>query len=166
VATANGGYQKLTVTFKNLDSGKVEVKSIMSFASPDVYNRLKDAVQNETFQIEQEKRPGKDQKLYWTWTAIHRDDGAVPAPVGTPTAAAGKPQGTWDVKNQLDRERFDFEKDKQVRIIRQSCLSNAVLLCKDQGKKPTVAEVLEIAAQFENHVWAKGIAGMTDDVPL
>lgn len=166
VATAQGGYDKLTVTYKNLENNKVEVKPVMSFASPDAYARLKDAAQNETFQIEQEKKPGKDGKLYWTWTTVHRDDGAVPAPVATPAVAAGKPQGTWDAKNQLDRERFDFEKDKQALIIRQSCLSNAVLFCKDQGKKPTVAEVLEISAQFENYVWAKGIAGMTDDVPV
>jgi len=166
VATAKGGYQKLTVTYKNLENNKVEVKAVMSFVVPDVYERLKAAQQNELFAIDQEKRPGSDGKSYWTWTAVHRDDGAAPAPVETPVAATAAKGGTWDQKNQLDRERFEFEKDKQALIIRQSCLAAAVALCKDQGKKPTVEDVLETSARFENYVWAKGIAGMTDDVPV
>jgi hypothetical protein len=166
VPTANGGYNKMSVTFKNLENNKVEVKQVMDFASPNVYKRLVEAKTNDLFSIDLEKKPGKDGKSYWTWTDIHRDDGTAPAPVETPVATTAAKGGTWDEKNKLDRERFDFEKDKQALIIRQSCLSNAVLFVKDQGKKPTVAEVLELSAQFENYVWAKGIAGMTDDVPV
>lgn len=164
VPTAKGSYNKLTVTFKNLDSGKVEVKQIMDFASPEVYKRLTTATTNELFVIDLEKKPGKDGKEYWTWTGIHRDDGVAPTPVETPVAAAKG--NTWAEKNELDKERFQFEKDKQPVIVRQSCIGYAVALCKDQGKKPTVQEVLDIAKQFEVFVWARGTADLSEDVPV
>lgn len=164
VPTAKGSYNKLMVTFKNLDSGKVEVKQVMDFASPEVYKRLTSATTNELFVIDLEKKPGKDGKEYWTWTGIHRDDGVAPTPVETPVAAKGV--NTYAEKNALDRERFEFDKEKQALIIRQSCLSSAVDLMKDHGKQPDVQKVLDVAKQFELWVWARGVADLTEDVPV
>jgi len=167
VATAKGGYDKLTVTFKNLDNGgKLEVKPIMSFVAPDVFNRLKDAKRDDLFNITTEKKPGSDGKSYWTWTEIHRDDGTAPEPVVTPASAPAGKTNTYAENNEINRERLAFDREKQPLIIRQSCLSSAVDLLKDHGKQPDVAKVLEVAAAFENYVWARGVAGITDDVPL
>lgn len=168
VPTAKGSYNKMMVTFKNLESNKVEVKQIMDFASADVYKRLETAEKNDLFVIDLEKKPGKDGKSYWTWVGIHRDDGTAPAPVETPVAAAGNTVkgSTWDEKNKLDRDRFEFDKEKQALIIRQSCLSSAVDLMKDHGKQPDVQAVLEVAKQFEVWVWARGVDGLSEDIPV
>ena len=165
VPTANGGYNKLTVTFKNLDSGKVEVKSnIMDFKYPDVFNRLKDAAQNDLFQVKLEKVKGKDGKDYWTWTGVDRDDGTAPEPVasnrqsGTPAVSAPATRGST-------YETAEERALRQLLIVRQSSLAQAVLFVKDQGKKPTLDEVLELATKFDEWVWNKGVAGMSSDIP-
>lgn len=158
VPTAKGSYDKMTVTFKNLANNKVEVKNLMSFGTPkEVWERLVSAQKNDAFSITTEK----DAKGYWQWKELARDDGEVPAAVETP-----KKMGTWDEKNKLDKERFDFDKQKQHLIIRQSCLASAVELVKDHGKQPDVQAVLEVAKQFETWVWASGVADLNDDVPL
>ena len=67
-------YHKLTVTFKNLESGKIEVKNLMSFGTQkEVFERLTDS--KECFSVDTEK----DAKGYWQWTALHRIDEAPPA---------------------------------------------------------------------------------------
>ena len=157
VPTAKGSYEKMTVTFKNLANNKVEVKNLMSFGTPkEVWDRLAGAQKNENFSITTEK----DAKGYWQWKELARDDSPAPDPVETP-----KKVGTWDEKNKLDKERFDFDKTKQHLIIRQSCLSSAVELLKDHGKQPDVETVLNVAKQFETWVWASGVADLSNDIP-
>jgi hypothetical protein len=166
VDKGNGkGYNKLTLTFKNFKpDGKapVEAKSIMDFANKEVYDRLKAAKTNDMFQIKLEKVNG-----YWNWTEVHRDDGEAPVEVAKAPAQAttGVKVNTYEDKNKLDRERFEFDKEKQKLIIRQSCLASAVDLCKDHGKQPDPAQVIGIAAEFENYVWGRGVAGITNDIP-
>lgn len=174
VPTANGGYDKLTVTYKDPASGKVDAKSnIMSFTVPQVFERLKEAQKDEIFDVTLEKKLAKDGKSYWTWTEVNRFDGVVEQ-VAKPTTAApassAAPKNTYAENNDINRQRLAFDKEKQALIIRQSCLSAAVAFHKDQGKKPTVDDVLSLSKTFEDYVWNKGIAGLVgdslDDVPL
>lgn len=173
VPTANGGYDKLTVTYKDLASGKVDVKSnIMSFTVPQVFERLKEAQKDEVFDVTLEKKPAKDGKSYWTWVEVTRFDGEVPQ-VAKPTTAApavAPQKNTYAENNEINRQRLEFDREKQALIIRQSCLAAAVAFHKDQGKKPTVDDVISLSKTFEDYVWNKGIDGLVgdslDDVPL
>lgn len=155
VSKGGKSWNKMSATYKNLDNGKVEVKGFVDFATDQaVWDRLKKANKDEVFVVDTEK----DEKGYWKWAGIHRDDGPVPA---SPVAEASKAAtGTWADKNALDRERFEFEKSKQQLIIRQSCLSSAVGLAKNH------TEALAIADVFVDWVNQAGMAGLTDDVPV
>jgi len=163
VSKGKNGYNKLTVTYKNLGTNKVEVKSIMDFASPDVYAKLKEVGANEVFQVTSEK-----QGEYWVWTEVSRDDGPVPEATATPASKStpSAKAGSWDEKNALDREKFEFDKTKQTLIIRQSCLSSAVALAV--SKDLYSDDALAIAAQFEEWVNRKDLGSlkeMQDDIP-
>jgi hypothetical protein len=121
VPTANGGYDKLTVTYKDLGSNKVDVKSnIMSFTIPQVFERLKEAQKDEVFDIALEKKPAKDGKSYWTWVDVTRFDGVVPQVVAPTTAAPAGPisappaKNTYAENNEINRLRLDFDKEKQA----------------------------------------------------
>lgn len=161
VPTQKGSYDKMMVTFKNVASKKVEVKTILSFAVPkDVWERLVSAQKDEVFNVTTEK----DAKGYWQWTEVARSTDPIPETETPKVAVAGK-VNTYDEKNKLDRERFEFDKTKQELIIRQSCLSSAVELCKDHGKQPSVDQVITVAMQFETWVWGRGVAALTDDIP-
>lgn len=171
VTKGSKSYNKLTVTYKNLnvkagESPKVEVKSVMSFTYPDVYKALKGAVTNDLFSVTSEK-VGE----YWNWTEIFRDDGTAPAAVETPKSptivgVGGVIQGktnTYEVNNQIQQERLAFDREKQPLIIRQSCLSTAVDFLK--GTKATKADVFALATELEQWVNGESLNQMSDDIP-
>ena len=158
------GYNKLTVTYKNLATSppKVEVKNLMDFANQEVYDKLKGTAKDTVLSVTSEKINN-----FWNWTEVHRDDGPAPEAVATPSSKStpAAKAGSWEEKNALDREKFDFDKEKQTLIIRQSCLSSAVALVE----KPTGADVvLQLAEQFEKWVTRKDLGSLNDmpsDVP-
>lgn len=168
VPTANGGYNKVVVTYKNLDNGKIEVKQVMDFTIKQVFERLKEAQQDEVLDVRNEKKPGKDGKDYWTWTEINRFDGAVPAaPLkGDPPAERDTQAKSGYTTRANTYETPEERAARQILIVRQSCLSNAVIFHKDQGKKPAVEDIIHVAKMFEDYVWDRGVAGLNDDVPL
>lgn len=163
VSKGNGkGYNKLTVTYKNLATtpAKIEVKNIMDFASPEVYAKLKDVDKDVVLQVTSEKI-GE----YWQWTEVHRDDGPVPEAVATPKASAGAPAktNTYEVNNMIQQERLKFDQEKQYLIIRQSCLSSAVALLP----KGSAEDVMNVAEQFEQWVNRKDPQTPEyEDIPL
>lgn len=166
VVNGDKKYNKLTVTYKNLSDPKqkIEVKNLVDFATDkDIYSRLTKANRGEAFQVDTEKKNN-----FWQWVGLHRDDGAIPPPVATPTAATGTPvkTNTYEKNNEIQVERLAFDKEKQALIIRQSCISSAVDLCKDHGKQPDVEAVIRVARQFEDFVYGRGVADMADDVPV
>lgn len=161
VSKGKNGYNKLTVTYKNLATNKVEVKSVMDFASQEVYGKLKDVEKDTVLAVTSEKIGD-----FWQWTEVYRDDGPVPEATATPPSRStpGAKAGSWEEKNALDREKFDFDKEKQTLIIRQSCLSSAVALVPKGDPKA----VLEVAEQFEKWVTRKDLGdlkAMQDDIP-
>lgn len=147
VPTAKGGYKAMSVAFKDLSSGKVDAKKLVSFsADKGVWETLAKAAKGDTFSVDTEK----DEKGYWQWVGIHRQDGAPKATV---------------VPTKPTYETPDERAQKQVYIVRQSSVASAVELLKDHGKQPNPDEVIKVARQFEAYVFGKGIADLTDDVP-
>lgn len=163
VSKGKNGYNKLTVTYKNLATNKIEVKNVMDFASQEVYDKLKDVEKDTVLAVTSEKIGD-----YWQWTEVARDDGPVPEATATPPSRStpGAKTGSWEEKNALDRERFEFDKEKQQLIIRQSSLSAAVTL--GVANKMGSDAVLQIAEQFEKWVTRKDLGdlkAMADDIP-
>ncbi len=128
-------YDKLTVTYKDQDN-KVASKQLFSFTAKDVYQTLLKAEKGDTFSIDMEKENG-----YWTWKAVHRQDGTVKSET---TVNTYKPS----YETAEDRAK------KQIYIIRQSSISSAVELLKDHGtpEERSPEAVLAVAKQFVNFV--------------
>ena len=170
IPTAKGGYNKVVVTYKNLENNKIEVKQVMDFAQQAVFGRLSEAKPNEVLSIKNEKVfNDRDKKDYWTWTEVSRDDGTAPevgvgsGPNPAPTKVSN---GTGPVRTTNTYETPEERAEKQRLIVKQSSLAQAIEFHKDQGQKPTVDDVLELAQRFNDWVYNKGVAGLTDDVPF
>jgi len=131
-------YSKCNVAYKE-DNGKVNAKNLMSFVAPDVYNFFAESQfdAESWYTVEMEKEGD-----YWTWKAVHRQD---EAPKTEMTAA--KPAPTKPTYETPDERAL-----RQRMIVAQSSLSSAVELCKDHGKQPETASVLEVADEFYNWV--------------
>lgn len=149
--------QHMTVAFESLPDGKHDGKKLVEFyTAKEVWSTLANAKNGEFFSIDR----AKNEAGYWQWTGIARQDSPPPVSSEAPSAPQGK-QSTWAGKNELDRERFEFEKAKQQLIIRQSCLSSAVTLAAAMGLDS--GEATKIAQEFVNWVNEAGIAGLKDD---
>lgn len=151
VTSGKNTYKVMTVTHKNLSTNKVDAKKLLSFAADKgVWETLSKASKGDSFSVDEEKDP----KGYWQWIAIHRQDGNVaPPPAANPAPA--KP--SWETAEERAQ--------RQVLIVRQSCISSAVELCKDHGKQPNPDQVIQIAKAFEAYVFGTGIDSLTDDIP-
>ena len=158
-ASANGrSYNILEVTFKNLTFNKTESKKLMSFgANKDAYDALKDAGMNSTWEIS----VVKNAQGYNDWVkATPTAPGAAPS---TSPAAAGKPTTTTKSSYETPEERAQ----RQVYIVRQSSIANAVSILGAGAKAPLkVDEVLATAKQLEQYVFdTQGAAELFEDVP-
>lgn len=150
--TARGGrtYMTLDVVFKD-DQGQVRTKALRSFANPGLFKEVQKFKEGDTFYVE----TNKDEKGYWQWSKISsepmQDNSPAPAAAGGGGGGASKAQYSRDFETAQERGR------KQVIIVRQSSISNAIDYCKAQydttgeGELDT-STVLEIAEKFEGWV--------------
>lgn len=167
VPTAKGGYNKLEVAYKNLESNKVESKILMSFGlTAGAYKALADAKTNDTFSIVSEKKPGNDGKEYWTWlSAAQAAPGSMPEPTNKSANATGFPvKSTYETPEERAK--------KQVYIVKQSSISAAIATLSVGAKAPPSTDaVLEVAQKFtdwvfsQDQVKAPTLAEMPDDFP-
>jgi len=147
--TKNGGtYGIAEVTYKQLDgtkAGSVALKKIMSFTVPTVFETLKIATQDQVYQIGMEKNG-----QYWDWKTAVLSTGSIPsapANVGAVGSKAAQP-----VKSTY--ETAEERATRQVLIVRQSCLAQAVALSSIGMKSiPKTDEVLEIAQELVDWVF-------------
>lgn len=151
---ARGGiYNEAVITFKNKTfQDKIETKKLLDFASKEVYPILSQAKFGEVYDIIKTK----DEQGFWQWVGINSigDSNAkqfAPQPEGNPVnnkAPSVTPKSTYETAEERAA--------RQVMIVRQSSLANAVsLLAANGGKKNTVEEVIAVAKQFENYVLDK-----------
>lgn len=153
-------WEVATVTYKNLKDNKVTAKKVMSFSlSKDNWELLKNVSKDDILSVDQEK----NEKGFWNWTSVARQDGAVgqqAAPASPSSGFSKAPQtrsgGNWETPEERAA--------RQVMIVRQSSISSAVELCKDHGKQPDVQQVIEVARAFEAYVFGNTIADMTNDL--
>jgi hypothetical protein len=155
-AAKNGrSYQSIEVTYKD-DQGQVKNKKLMSFSNPSVFNHIKDLTKGNQINL----RTEKDAAGYWQWIGIEGDKTVATETKTTPQAGGRVTGSNYETKEERAA--------RQVLIVRQSSLSSAVELL---GPGKSVEEVLEVAKQFEDYVFAKStgidaINEMEDDFPL
>lgn len=139
-----GKYKMAEVAYKGGD-GKVTSKKLMSFNHPEVFKTFADAKQGNVFSVESQK----NDKGYWDWISASVG-GAVGGAIGkaAPTQGNASPKSTYETAEE--------RANRQVLIVRQSSLSNAVeFLGLNTKKVPSVQEVVEVATFFENYVFGK-----------
>lgn len=168
-------YQVAEVTYKNLTfQNKVEGKKIMSFgAQESTFKQMALAQQDDTFDIEVVKNAAG----YNDWVSAKKSDGSAPT-AGPATAkqtyaasgAVASPKSTYETPEERAK--------KQVYIVRQSSISNAIDLLTTGAKvAPTVEDVLKTANQFESYVFGAATTlpaaettsafdNLEDDVPM
>lgn len=165
-AAKNGrSYQSLEVTYKD-DSGKVSSKKLMSFSNPGVFNTAKSWQKGDAINVITQK----DDQGYWQWTGIGLNNGGndvaqQPAKAATPTRVAGS---NYETKEERAA--------RQVMIVRQSSLSNAVAALAVGGKASLDAQaVIDYAKKLEAYVLNQGydkpvdpldLSDIEDDIPL
>lgn len=155
-----GKYKQLEVAYKGGD-GKVSSKKIMSFAAPDVFKVLANSKQGDFFDV----TTVKNDKGYWDWTSA--TNGSASGFVKAATTSSPTPRSTYETAEERAA--------RQVLIVRQSSVSNAIEFYKLNAKKqPSTQEIVEVAKFFEDYVFGKnttpksdgGLSEMTDDIPL
>lgn len=162
VPTAKGSYDKATVTYRK--DGKLEEKALMSFVSKVVIEKFKKAKKGDKFWITTEKNSNG----YWQWIKAEESDGEDTPPFegGIPVAnkaPAAKPSGNgnWETK--------DERQARQVCIVRQSSLSNAIEFLNHNNKNYKLDDVIDTAKSFEAYVFGSDLSdvvaeGMKGDI--
>ena len=149
--TAKNGrqYQSVEVMYKN-DQGQAQNKKLMSFANPSVFKAAQAWNKGDVVHVSTEK----DTNGYWQWTAVGNADSVsdkrsddAPATQGNAAKPATRVSGS-------NYETSDERAARQVMIVRQSSLSNAVATLGIEGSKATANDVITLAKLYEQFVLA------------
>jgi hypothetical protein len=172
--TTKGSYQKAEVAYKNLSfQGKVEGKGVMSFgATAETFKVLATAQAGEIYDVQ----TIKNDKGYLDWVKMTKADigSAQAVPQYAPNPPGGKSNAT------AARSTYETPEEraiKQVYIVKQSSVSNAIATLSVGAKSVKPEDVLALAQKYTDFVFGKGVsqggAGATpqggatgfDDVP-
>ena len=146
---SKGKYRVAVVDHKTAD-GKVDSKKIMSFTFKDVFDTLSNAKQGDVFDIDSKKiKNEKDGKEYWTWVAANS--------LGKAGTSTGNQTNSSKVVSAV-RSSYETPEERaarQVYIVRQSSLSNAVAYFEAKGDtKFDPDAVIDVAKRFETYVFS------------
>jgi hypothetical protein len=130
-------YQVAEVVYKN--DGKVESKNITEYSK--VFKAVADAQPGQVFDVASEK----DDKGYWQWTSFVRVTGEQAAVSQNTAAATPSSKSNWETSEERAA--------RQVLIVKQSCLSNAVnTLAAGAKTAPSTEQVLALAQVYTDWV--------------
>jgi hypothetical protein len=156
VPTAKGFYETVEVAYRK--DGKVEGKKIMSFANPAIFKAVQKLAQGETVDVTTEK----NEAGFWQWTGLN-SGAAVTQPTPSQTSSAAS-TGTVAAKPVSNYETKEERAARQVMIVRQSSLSNAVSTLSVGAKHLTPSEVVAVAKEYERYVLGLNEAKAAVDV--
>lgn len=145
-------YIEIDVTYKNFDfQEKVESKKLNPFGNKDVYNTLKNAKTGDFFEIERSKNDAG----YWDWTAI-KSVGATENASQTSTVASGSkttvaPKSTYETSEERAQ--------RQILIVKQSAIAQAVATLSVGAKKLAASDVLPVAQEYYDWVFGRSSNG-------
>lgn len=152
-----GKYQQLKVTYDDLVKNRVASKTLLSFNYPEVYRLLSAAKDGDMFDI---SGLTKNAKGYWDWTMAAIADSNSQAPASAPKA------GNTTTTARSSYETSEERAQRQVYIVRQSSLSNAIetLATGKAAVKPE--DVIALAKKYEAYVFgtpANDVLGIAKD---
>lgn len=155
VTKGRNSYEKGVVTYTY--NGANKTQTLMSFANPAVFKEVKNAPSGTTLVVE----TSKNDKGYDQWSSVTREGAASQAPA----AAAGSTGAATRVSGS-NYETPEERKQRQLFIIRQSSISNAIELLSVGAKSPPkTSEILDTAQEFVDFVYGvdKALAGQADE---
>lgn len=157
--SGKGTYSKVTVTYTNLANNKIEAKQFFPFSyDKATFEKIKELETGQTYSVVTEK----DEKGYWVWTDVARQDGDV-----MEGQKAAMPNKSY-TSNRPQYESAEERANRQVLIVKQSSLANAVALLKVDKKELDVVEVIKVADQLTKWVLSpldKNFDDMEQDIP-
>jgi hypothetical protein len=157
-------YQSIEIMYKN-DQGQAQSKKLMSFSNPAVFKAAQEWAKGDVIHVSTEK----DGNGYWQWTAV----GSAESTSDTRTNNAAAPtqaKATTRVSGS-NYETKDERAARQVMIVRQSSLSNAVATLAIEGSKATANDVISLAKLYEGYVLGSEPSGasindLDSDIPF
>lgn len=165
VPTSTGrSYQTIEVAYKK--DGKIEGKKLMSFSNPSVFKTAQSLNTGSIAYVTTEK----NDKGYWQWESISTE---ASAPVhSAPAATSNSNSSAGSTKSFSNYETKEERQQRQVMIVRQSSLSNAVATLAVGAKAIKADDVINLAKQYEAYVLSTessalpSLNEMEDDIPL
>jgi len=147
--TAKNGrqYQSIEIMYKN-DQGQAQSKKLMSFANPSVFKAAQGWNKGDVIHVSTEK----DTNGYWQWTAVGGADDTTDTGGSSAPAAQGNAAKPATRVSGSNYETKDERAARQVMIVRQSSLSNAVATLALEGSKATATDVISLAKLYEGFV--------------
>lgn len=155
IPTAKGSYQTAEVAYKNNTfQGKVEGKKIMSFgATASSFKTLTTAVGGDTYEVE----IVKNDKGYNDWVSMTKASADAVAPAtGFANGSISKPTATTAVRSTY--ETPEERAAKQVYIVKQSSIANAVSTLSVGAKTVKGDDVIELAKKYTAFVFGQEAA--------
>lgn len=163
----SNGYNSIEVAFRK--DGKIEGKKLIDFAAPEAYKAIQQFKAGDNITVTAEKKPGKDGKEYWYWTALSAasaDSEQTKSPSVGSSTGSGSTGRVIGSNYETPAERAQ----KQIYIVRQSSISAALGLAGLNKEKATVESVIATAKVFEDFVFkgdaVQAISDMVDDIPV
>jgi hypothetical protein len=158
-------YQSIEVMYKN-EQGQAQSKKLMSFANPAVFKAAQDWAKGDVVHVSTEK----DANGYWQWTAVGTAETTTDNRGDTATAAPTQAKAATRVSGS-NYETKEERADRQVMIVRQSSLSNAVATLAIEGSKASANDVISLAKLYEGYVLgqessASSIDDLESDIPF
>lgn len=140
VSKGKNGYNKLTVVYSS--NGKNSTKMLMSFTNPAVFATMKDATSGSNWEVDVKKN-GE----YWEWVAVKPAGGEATPAANKAAPAAGRVVGS-------NYETPEERKQRQLYIIKQSSISNAIETLAPGSKTPlNPDDVIKLAQRYVDWVY-------------
>lgn len=140
IAKGKTRYQKANVAYRY--NGEARIQTLVSFANPQVFKDIQEVSPGEVIEVDL----SKDDKGYTQWTKIVRGGNTPPGSAEAPRSSQQAPRSNFETPEE--------RKFRQLLIVRQSSISNAIDLFKVQGDTDiSVEDVLETAQHFVDYVY-------------
>jgi len=153
-----GKYKVALVAYR--DQGKAKDKKVMSFGAQEnafkTLQKLEGTAKGKFMSVAMEKN--KDG--YWDWISVVEVDQQTATTPSTGNAVPAR--GNWETPEERAA--------RQVYIVKQSSLSNAIAVLNHIKKAYEITEVITLAKEFESFVFGSNekqdsFADMKDDIP-
>jgi len=131
------GYSVLDIAYKAED-GKTKAMKVVDFTNKAIFETLAASSPGEVFDV----TFVKNDKGYWSFGSVTQTGEKASVAQETTTKKSG---GTWETSEERAA--------RQVLIVRQSCLANAIAYAEMQKVKTSAHDVVHLAETFKEYVF-------------